>query len=67
MTASHCFAHQFLHFYNGTRTNTWIDDVEARPNVSYVLASGSALSFGESSRKHSFSGQQNAGQSLNES
>eukprot|EP00882_Tetradesmus_deserticola_P006875 GHRQ01007242.1.p1 GENE.GHRQ01007242.1~~GHRQ01007242.1.p1 ORF type:complete len:170 (+),score=30.73 GHRQ01007242.1:122-631(+) len=29
------------------RTYTWIDDTEARANVSYVLASGSALAFGE--------------------
>uniref|UniRef100_A0A383WP24 FHA domain-containing protein n=1 Tax=Tetradesmus obliquus TaxID=3088 RepID=A0A383WP24_TETOB len=29
------------------RTYTWIDDAEARANVSYVLASGSTLAFGE--------------------
>lgn len=28
------------------RTYTWIDDQEARPNVSYVLASGSTVAFG---------------------
>lgn len=31
----------------GCRTYTWIDDVEARPNVKYVLASGSCIAFGE--------------------
>jgi hypothetical protein len=30
------------------RTYTWIDEQEARPNVSYVLASGSTVAFGES-------------------
>lgn len=29
------------------RTYTWIDEQEARPNVSYVLASGSTVAFGE--------------------
>lgn len=28
------------------RTYTWIDDQEARPNVSYVLASGSKIAIG---------------------
>eukprot|EP00775_Hariotina_reticulata_P004609 gene4609-4863_t len=43
------------------RTYTWIDDAEARPNVSYVLASGSVLSFGNQQQSYSIEFEEPAG------